>query len=85
MIGIESMLLQGWPLLQVETEPWMDNALFQSLAGNGVALPILVALLSSVFEGISWVGPACEHPGKDEDDAIKSAMALLHEVQSSGA
>ena len=85
MIGIESMLLQGWPVLQVETEPWMDNALFQSLAGNGVALPILVALLSSVFEGLSWVGPACEHPGNDEDDAIKSAMALLHEVQSSGA
>ena len=77
MIGIESMLFQGWPVLQVEPEPWMHDALVQSLAGNGVPLPILVALLSSVFEGISWVGPACERPGNDEDDAIKSAIALL--------
>ena len=83
MIGIESMLLQGWPVLQVEPELWMTDGLFQSLAGNGVPLPILVALLSSAFEGISWVRPACERLGNDEDDAIKSAIALLHEVQSS--
>ena len=85
MVGIESMLLQGWPVLQVleEHQPWMNDALFQSLAGNGVPLPILVALLSSTFEGISWVGPACERLGNDEDDAIQSAIALLHGVQSS--
>ena len=83
MIGIESMLFQGWPVLQVEREDWMDDRLFQSLAGNGVPLPILVALLSSAFEGISWVGPACERLENDEDDAIQSAIALLHGVQSS--
>ena len=85
MVGIESMLLQGWPVLQVleEDQPWMNDTLFQSLAGNGVPLPILVALLSSTFEGISWVGPACERLGNDEDDAIQSAIALLHGVQSS--
>ena len=83
MIGIESMLLQGWPVLQVALEGWMDDRLFQGLAGNGVPLPILVALLSSVFDGISWVGPACERPGNDEDDSIQSAISLLHGVQSS--
>ena len=85
MVGIESMLLQGWPVLQVleEDQPWMNDTLFQSLAGNGVPLPILVALLSSTFEGISWVGPACERLGNDEDDAMQSAIALLHGVQSS--
>ena len=83
MVGIESMLLQGWPVLQVAPEAWMDDRLFQSLDCNGVPLLILVAILSSAFEGISWVGPACERPGNDEDDSIKSAIALLHEVQSS--
>ena len=61
-------------MLQVEPEPWMHYGLFQSLSGNGVPLPILVALLSSAFDGISWMGPGCERQGNDEDDAMKSAV-----------
>ena len=54
MLGKESMLFQGWPISQVRLDPWITNKFLQDLAGNGVALPVLLALLTSAFMAMTW-------------------------------
>ena len=54
MLGVEAMMFQGWPISQIAPQPWISENVLQSLAGNAVACPVLLALAMSTFVAISW-------------------------------
>ena len=54
MLGKESMMLQGWPIESVDLPDWVDNKLLQDLAGNGVALPVMLALVMSTLSALTF-------------------------------
>ena len=78
MLGIEAMMLQGFPISKVTMHPWMANSLLQSLAGNAVACPVMLALAMSTFVAITWRGnnmPQTHRSSSEED--VQSALDLL--------
>ena len=84
MLGWEAMLFQGWPISQVTIPPTsgVTNQLLQDLAGNGVALPVLLALLLSTCVAVSWAdaeAKACETPTTDQD--VADALQMLQQLQ----
>ena len=78
MQGIEAMMLQGFPISKVTLQPWMRDSVLQSLAGNAVACPVMLALAMSTFVAISWRGndmPQTQRSSSEED--VQSALDLL--------
>ena len=78
MLGIEAMMLQGFPISKVTMEPWMANSLLQCLAGNAVACPVMLALAMSTIVAITWHGNRMPqtHRNSTEED-VQSALDLL--------
>ena len=64
MLGWEAMLFQGWPITKVSIPESATNKLLQDLAGNGISLPVLLALVISMLMSLSF-----EHPCAEEEDA----------------
>ena len=78
MQGIEAMMFQGFPISKVTLQPWMRDSVLQSLAGNAVACPVMLALAMSTFVAISWRGndmPQTQRSSSEED--VQSALDLL--------
>ena len=78
MLGIEAMMLQGFPISKVTMQPWMANSLLQCLAGNAVACPVMLALAMSTIVAITWHGnnmPQTHRNSSEED--VQSALDLL--------
>ena len=72
-------MFQGWPISQVRLEPWITNKFLQDLAGNGVALPVLLALLTSAFMAMTWTEEEdiTELPSSSSRD-VQDALELLN-------
>ena len=64
MLGWEAMLFQGWPIAKVSVPEFVTDKMLQDLAGNGVSLPVLLALVISLLMSLSF-----EHPCTEEEDA----------------
>jgi site-specific DNA-cytosine methylase len=86
LIGIEAMLLQGWPVLQVldadelgGLPDFISDKMLQSLAGNAVSPPMLLALLIFSCLGISWIAPGSD---SETDEELEVALKLVAEVTS---
>ena len=72
MIGRESMMFQGWPVSKVPPATFMTDRNMQDLAGNGVSLPVLLALVMSACMSLTWAvakDAEEEQEPKDEEGA----------------
>ena len=80
MLGKESMLFQGWPIESVDLPDWADNNLLQDLAGNGVALPVMLALVMSTLSALTFTTEnSASAPDLDsaEDPSVQDTLTLL--------
>ena len=68
-LGCEAMIAQGYPILPLlevyeavkRPQAWTaTEVLLQELAGNAMALPVVLAILQSIFVSFSWVPAATE-------------------------
>ena len=83
ILGVESMMLQGWPILHPRWQEHLalysnDNAMLQSLAGNAFPGTVIQAILAAMLFGLDF-----EVEEKLEDvctsaEAIASAFDLLN-------
>ena len=79
LIGREAMLLQGWPIGQVDcVSDTFSESFLQDLAGNCTSPPVLLAVLLATFYAVSWKSqerdsdrPAASHAEVD------AALALF--------
>ena len=79
LLGREAMLLQGWPIGQVDYESdTFSESFLQDLAGNCTSPPVLLAVLLATFYAVSWKSqerdsdrPAASHAEVD------AALALF--------
>jgi hypothetical protein len=78
MLGKESMLFQGWPIESVDLPDWADNKFLQDLAGNGVSLPVMLALVMGTLSALTF---ARENSAPDldsaEDPNVDETLKLL--------
>ena len=86
MIGRESMMFQGWPVSKVPPATFMTDRNMQDLAGNGVSLPVLLALVMSACMSLTWVvDKAAEEPkdeeGAEEEPPVLTEVAAAEESQ----
>ena len=79
MIGREALFFQGWPISEVELQPWMTDSFLYGLAGNAVACPVLLALLLATVSAVSIKSNEDEAdiPWSNEDEADQAAALLL--------
>ena len=60
----------------VTDDPMVSNRLYQDLAGSGVSLPVMLALLMSTFRAVSWAQESTgQCPATQEE--VESVFALL--------
>ena len=83
MLGKESMLFQGWPIEPLDLPDWVDNKFLQDLAGNGVALPVMLALVMSTLSALTFTKDNGV-PNLDavEDPDVQEAFQLLASMTS---
>ena len=86
MIGREAFLFQGWPITEVEPQPWITDQLLYGLAGNAVSCPVLLALLMATVSAVSvkheeQEGSITRWTNDDEEDQ-EAALRLLADMTS---
>lgn len=81
MLGREALLFQGWPISKVTDTPLLKNRFLQDLAGNGVTLPVMLAIVMATCRAISWKDAVERRPGEaSSTEDINHALALLIQV-----
>ena len=86
MVGKEAMLLQGWPIDSVDLPDWAGNKLLQDLAGNGVALPVMLALVMSTLSALTFTKENClADSDSAEDPNVQEALKLLASMTHNAA
>ena len=76
MLPAEAMMFQGWPIESLwQLPPTLSHKTFQSLAGNAVAPPCLLALVMSTIMAITWKSKMEAAP--EEDPEVEEALRLL--------
>ena len=73
-------MLQGYPVCRVgEQADSVTERFLQDLAGNGMALRVLLAVVQSAMAAMSWkAGKSTEQPSLKEE--LDSAFALFSRV-----
>jgi len=78
LLGREALLFQGYPISEVkELLASHSEGLLQDLAGNAVALPVLLAVVQSTLEAISWRKVRIREGASSSSAEVEDAMALL--------
>jgi len=72
VLGREALMFQGWPVALLPDDNLMTNKLMEDLAGNGVSLPVLFALILSTCCAIEW---------QTEDEAETVAASTTEDVE----
>ena len=85
LLGEEAMVLQGFPIAKVsDLVNTTTNHVMADIAGNMVALPVLLALMMSAVACVSWrEGPNA--PGAPEPKDLEDALAAFHALDASGS
>lgn len=83
LLGVESMMLQGWPVFRPCWRGLVDahtDTVRQSLAGNAFAGTVIVSLMSSLLFALDWTDDAPADWSKEiytDGEASTAAMSLL--------
>ena len=78
MLGRESLLMQGWPILQQPYADEFSNKFLQDLAGNAIALPVLLAVAISTLCSLCWKQAAASgQEAEERRQACEDAMAIM--------
>ena len=98
-LGREALMCQGFPVLPLLSEheavkrpqAWSPTeALMQDLAGNAMALPVLMAILQSMFAAFSWEGtrddaaPSPRRAVNSKDKNVPSTPLNLNSKRATG-
>ncbi|CAE7454779.1 SSRP1 [Symbiodinium sp. CCMP2592] len=91
-LGCEAMICQGYPVLPLlatyeavkRPQAWTaTEVLMQELAGNAMALPVVLAILQSMFVSFSWAPAAAEattahtlRRAVSQEDVLQALSAL---------
>ena len=79
MIGLEALLFLGFPVKRSpEAVGSASDRLMTDLAGNMMALPVLLAIVMSTLASLSW-RPNEQIPQQATEDEV---MLVLHALQS---
>ena len=82
LLGEEAMVLQGFPIAKVsDLVSSTTNHLMADIAGNMVALPVLLALLMSAVACVSWR----EDQNAPEPSDLEDALAAFHALDTGGS
>ena len=83
LLGRESLLYQGFPTAKIPAViNGTSESLMQDLAGNMMGLPVVLAILQSLFASVTWVNrTASAAPASSEDDT-NSAVAAFERMLS---
>ena len=73
MLGRESLLMQGWPILQQDVADEFSSKFLQDLAGNAVSLPVLLAVAISTLCSLCWKQPTAS--GQDAEERRQAVQA----------
>ena len=68
VIGQEAMVIQGWPLGHLELPEWVNDHTLQSLAGNAVSPPVMLALMLSTLASCSFTPDPLQGVDEDNED-----------------
>lgn len=77
LLGRESLLLQGFPITRVERIDAFSEAFLQDLAGNAMALPVVLAVLMASFCAVNWKETSAEAAPAASDADVGAAWAAL--------
>ena len=85
LLGREALMMQGFPVALVkavaDTTP---EGLLQDLAGNGMAVPVVLAILASASISLSWRTTDASETRHSTSDELESATAFLSLFASLG-
>ena len=85
-LGREALLFLGFPLQHIQ--PLLDRtseALLQDLAGNAMALPVLLAILMSTFASVSWrTGASAADAPASSTEEVTAALAMFDRLARAG-
>ena len=83
MIGRESMMIQGFPIMLPGLADLLHNTsetTMMSLGGNAMASPVVMSLLQATFASLPWNGTtsSCHHfEIREQELHLEQAMSLL--------
>ena len=87
MVGEEALIFQGFPILPMMKkvllpESCSGNGFLQDLAGNAMALPVLMAVLQAGLASVDWVVPLelLAEEEKEEDPDVATALAAVAQL-----
>ena len=81
MLGREALMLQGYPVCRVgQQADSVTERFLQDLAGNGMTLHVLLAVVQSAMAALSWkAGKSTQQPSLKGE--LDSAFALFSRVR----
>ena len=86
LLGREALMMQGYPVPHVkEAVNTASEALLADLAGNGMAVPVVLAILVSASISLSWRNSDASEARQSTSEELESATALLSMFASSAA
>jgi hypothetical protein len=81
LLGREASLLQGFPIsLNQDVVNSTAESLLQDLAGNMMALPVVLAISMALFASVSWETGSAEAAPASTDDDTEVALAAFNMV-----
>jgi hypothetical protein len=85
MLGRESLLLQGFPTSRVPVDAFPESFM-QDLAGNAMAVPVVLAVLMASFCAIHWREATAEDaPAATQADVDAALAAFEQSMQGRAA
>ena len=86
LLGREALMLQGYPVALVkEAVDTTSESLLADLAGNGMAVPVVLAILVSASISLSWRSSDFQIARQSTPEEMESATALLSTLASLAA
>ena len=78
LLGREALMMQGYPVpLVKEAVATTSESLMADLAGNGMAVPVFLAILVSASISLSWRNSDASEARQSTSEELESATALL--------
>ena len=86
LTGREALMMQGYPVpLVKEAVATTSESLMADLAGNGMAVPVVLAILVSASISLSWRNSDASEARQSTSEELESVTALLSMFASSAA
>ena len=78
LLGREALIMQGYPVALVkEVVDTTPESVLQDLAGNGMAVPVVLAVLASASISLAWRSSDSSKTRHSTSDELENATALL--------